>query len=55
MHDWTGSRIQAEALAVKCPHCLSEPGELCTYDGRTLRAFPAHTKRISLAQQGAQS
>jgi hypothetical protein len=49
MRDWTGSRIQSNALTVPCLYCGAVEGELCVAkaDGKPLVAFPAHTSRIN--------
>ncbi|OIN80189.1 zinc finger domain-containing protein [Mycobacterium malmoense] len=55
MRDWTGTRAQSDALAVRCRDCGAEPGELCVNRGeqRPLQAFPAHQKRITDARKAA--
>lgn len=53
MHDWTGSRVRADALAVPCRDCQAAAGEPCVVrdsKGRIekrLEAFPAHQHRIN--------
>lgn len=46
MRDWTGSRIQSDALTVPCRYCGAQPTQPCVRDGHPLRAFPAHQGRI---------
>jgi len=46
MRDWSGSRVQVEALRVSCPYCAVAVGELCVNGGEPLVAFPAHLSRI---------
>jgi hypothetical protein len=54
MRNWTGSRIQEDALAVCCRDCLAQIGELCKgLDGKPLQAFPAHAKRLVDSQKVA--
>lgn len=52
MRDWTGSTIQQEALAVPCRYCGAQIGDRCVRDEHPLRAFPAHTSRITDARKG---
>lgn len=55
MRDWTGTRIQADALTVACRDCLQPIGEECRnkYTGEVLTAFPAHAKRINDAKRAS--
>jgi hypothetical protein len=46
MRDWSGSRVQADALLVSCPDCRAVVGELCQTSHGPLTAFPAHARRI---------
>jgi hypothetical protein len=57
MRDWTGSRIQADALTVMCPDCHAPIGALCvnTITGSDLRGFPAHIRRITKHQESENS
>jgi hypothetical protein len=51
MHDWSGTAIHRQALAVVCPACHAPIEARCVRDdGEPLTRFPAHTKRITLAQ-----
>jgi hypothetical protein len=49
VRDWTGSRIQADALEVPCRYCWAQPGDPCVAkeSGKQLQAFPAHACRIN--------
>jgi hypothetical protein len=49
MPNWTGSRIQTDALTILCPDCHAPIGELCrnTITGEPLERFPAHVSRIN--------
>lgn len=52
MRDWSGTRIQADALSVPCRDCKAVKGSPCVRDdGQPLRNFPAHCRRITDAQQ----
>lgn len=56
MHDWTGTRIRAEALTVPCRYCQAQPGNDCwtkDQDPRPLTAFRAHEIRIRDAQKAS--
>lgn len=53
MRDWTGSRVQADALAVECPDCHAAIDEVCQTDHGPLTAFPAHAKRIRISQKAS--
>jgi hypothetical protein len=56
MHNWTGSRIQEEALTVYCRYCKARKGDVCKgIDGKDLQAFPAHTVRITDARVAQQA
>lgn len=43
--EWWGDRQRS--LAVACPHCGAEAGQVCTVQGRELRAGPAHPTRLA--------
>lgn len=51
MRDWTGSRVQADALTIVCPDCHAPIDARCvnTITGQPLLRFPAHVRRISRA------
>lgn len=52
--DWDGMRVRADAQKVPCRYCQAQPGQPCvTKDDnpRILKAFPAHTMRITDAQK----
>lgn len=51
VHDWTGSRVRADALTVPCRYCHALVGELCVNDGQPLSAFPAHDVRVRAAEK----
>ena len=52
MRDWSGSRIREDAQTVFCRYCHALIGEPCSgLDGKLLRAFPAHTVRITDARK----
>ena len=55
MRDWTGSRIQSDALTVPCRFCGAARGERCVRDGHALQAFPAHSGRINDAAKAARA
>jgi hypothetical protein len=49
VRDWTGTRIQSDALEVPCRYCWAQPGDPCVAkeSGKQLQAFPAHACRIN--------
>lgn len=51
MRDWSGSRVQVEALTVPCRHCHAAAGEVCVNNGVPLVAFPAHDVRVRAGQR----
>ena len=56
MYDWTGSRIQADALTVPCTFCGAGIDERCHAKGNPghlLEAFPAHDVRTRAGQKKA--
>lgn len=55
MKDWSGTRVQQEALTVPCTYCKAAVGSGCVrFDGKPLEGFPAHTSRSSDARAKAQ-
>lgn len=42
------SKERRDSLAVPCPHCGAQKGEVCTVRGRVMRAGPAHPSRLAL-------
>lgn len=54
MHDWSGSRVRADAETVPCRYCHAIAGKQCiTEFGTALEAFPAHTMRVSDSRKTA--